>query len=739
MSYTDKDKIWDVKYPQGNADADCAIRTIAEQLKVSGIFATLLYNRGYQTPDAAERFLKFEDDLLHDPYLMKDMDKAVARLSSALKNNERICIYGDYDVDGVTAVTTLFTYLQSHGADVEYYIPDRSTEGYGLSPASVERLVRQGVELIITVDTGVTACEEAALASRLGVDMIITDHHECRPELPSCAAVVNPHRPDCPYPFKELAGVGVVFKLICAYEIMLCKTQGRDIFEGVREVCEHYIDLVAIGTIADVMPLKDENRLIVKKGLGLIAYTDRVGLAALIDAISAGNLTKSASSVPMQKRKRKITSGFVGFGIAPRINAAGRISQATKAVELLLSSSEKQAAVLAEELCEINRERQIEENRIAEQAYVKIDESFDPKNDRVIVVDDDNWHQGIIGIVSSKITEKYGRPSILITYDGTSSGFPDSNDVGKGSGRSIKGVNLVEALTSCEDLLEKYGGHELAAGLSIRRSNVAELRERLNDYIRSSISLDKMRPVVDVDCALTVDEISLETAGELYSLEPYGIANPTPVFVLEDAVIQKIIPVGTGKHTKLILSSEGKSVLAMYFGMAGINFEYIVGQRVDVLFNLDINEYQGVKSVQLIVQDMRPSGKLDAQITAARELYETLSSDEALPVPEDVIPTREECATVYTAVRKEFRSGKNTFTEPELLSLVNLYSADGLGYTKLIYILKIFNELKICRVDADRSGAVLLYRFDIYNNPTKTNIEKSSILKKLRQRCKARK
>ncbi|MBR2371208.1 MAG: single-stranded-DNA-specific exonuclease RecJ [Clostridia bacterium] len=739
MSYTSTEKIWDVRYSQDLTDADSAISIISDTLKVSRIFATLLYNRGYTTPTAAERFLKFEDDLLHDPYLMKDMDKAVERLSAALENKEKICIYGDYDVDGVTAVTTLYTYLKSFGADVSYHIPDRSTDGYGLSLSAVEKLARQSVELIITVDTGVTACEEAQFASRLGMDMIITDHHECRPEIPDAIAVVNPHRPDCPYPFKELAGVGVVFKLICAYEIMLCKKQGRDVLEGVREICNSYIDLVAIGTISDVMPLKDENRLIVKKGLSLIENTDRIGLSALIDAISAGTLTKSASQYPTQKKKRKITSGYVGFGIAPRINAAGRISKATKAVDLLLAESPKEAAALAEELCEINRQRQIEENRIAEQAYVKIDESFDPKNDRVIVVDDDNWHQGIIGIVSSKITEKYGRPSILITYDSSNSGFPSPGDVGKGSGRSIKGVNLVEALTSCADLLEKYGGHELAAGLSVTRSNVAELRARLNDYIRAGISLDKMRPVVEVDCSLTADEITLETASELYLLEPYGISNPTPVFMLEDAVIQKIIPVGTGKHTKLILSSGGKTVLAMYFGMAGINFEYIVGQRVDVLFNLDINEYQGVKSVQLIVQDMRPSYKLDCEIFAAKELYEALSQDESLAVPETVIPSREECAAVYTAVRKEFRSGKNTFTEPELLSLVNLYCAEAMDYTKLVYILKIFNELKICRVDADKADGISLFRFDIYNNPNKTNIEKSSILKKLRQRCRTRK
>ena len=443
-----RDKIWNIMYRAGDIDADLATARIASELGLSEVCARLLWNRGYKTVDAAKSFLRNEDAVLHSPFLLRDLEPAVERIKLALDRGEKICIYGDYDVDGVTAVSMMYLYLFSLGANVGYYIPSRAGEGYGLSCAAIDHLAKKGVNLIITVDTGITATEETLHAKKMGIDMVITDHHECRPDLPEACAVVNPHRFDCDYPFPELAGVGVVFKLLCGFEMVKCREAGIPEIDGVRKICREYADLAAIGTIADVMPIVDENRLIVAMGLRMISETKRRGLAALIEASS--NTAGGDSG-----KKRKITSGFIGYGIAPKINAAGRISNASKAVELLLAEDDRVAQAYADELCSINRQRQIDENRIAEQAMKKIEQSFDPENDRVIVIEDDKWQQGIIGIVSSRITEKYGLPSILISFDGATNGDPSDDDVGKGSGRSVKGMNLVEAMNSCSDLLEK--------------------------------------------------------------------------------------------------------------------------------------------------------------------------------------------------------------------------------------------------------------------------------------------
>ena len=346
MEIKKKNKVWSVLYQNDCDEKDATVKALAAELDVSELCAKLLYNRGYKVAADARSFLENETSVLHDPFKLADVRAAIERIKKAIENNEKIVIYGDYDVDGVTAVSTLYLYLSEHGADVGYYIPKRDGEGYGVSCAAIDRLSDLGVKLIITVDTGITANDEVEYAREMGVEMVITDHHECRPELPKACAVVNPHRPDCEYPFKELAGVGVVFKLICAYETMLCEEAGEPVIEGIRRVCKKYADLTAIGTIADVMPIVDENRLIVALGLKMISETERKGLAALIDAVTAKNdgVTKSAA------KKRKITSSFIGYGIAPKINAAGRISSASKAVELLLAESDEEAKDMALEL-----------------------------------------------------------------------------------------------------------------------------------------------------------------------------------------------------------------------------------------------------------------------------------------------------------------------------------------------------------------------------------------------------
>lgn len=728
-----RERIWSVHYEQGNEESDRIVEKLAQDMNLSQICARLLYNRGYRTESEARRFLSSESTVLHDPYLMKDMKLAVDRLGRAIENKEKIAIYGDYDVDGVTSVSCLYLYLTTMGADAVYYIPSRSGEGYGLSCTAIDKLASDGIGLIITVDTGITANDEAAHASECGIDMIITDHHECHNKLPDAYAVVNPHRPDCTYPFKDLAGVGVVFKLMCAYEMSLCRKKGEDVTEGIRRVAYKYADLAAIGTIADVMPIRDENRLIVKFGLQMIENTERKGLAALIDAASSGNRTSRNYGTP---RKRHINSGYIGFGIAPRINAAGRISNAAKAVELLLADSDEKAAKMAQELCEINVQRQIEENKIADEAYKKIENECDLENDRVIVLDNDNWQQGIVGIVASRITEKYRLPSILISFDGATRGFPEYDDIGKGSARSIKGMNLVDAMGSCEDLLIKFGGHELAAGLTISRANIPEFRRRINEYAKAHLNDDILKVRYEAECEVKAEELSLALAEELTCLEPFGVSNPTPLFILRNAKVARLSSIGGGKHSKIIIDNGGEPIVAVCFGVSYGKLDIMPGDRIDILFNLDINEYQNVRSMQLIVQDIKISELSRKERDAETDRYNEIKNGADFTADDDYIPSRDDFAAVYTVIRREFRAGHNLLSEKHLRTLINEEcNGQKINYIKFRFILRILQELNICGIDEVTPG---FYMFNVYFNPTKTSIDKSSILHKLKSQCRSK-
>lgn len=731
MEQIKKEKIWALRDAEAAPDA-AEIAALARETGLSPICARLLYCRGHRTREAVERFLRCEDTMFHSPFLLRDVEKAVARIRRAVETREKIVIYGDYDVDGVTSVSLLYLYLEKQGADVGYYIPSRAQEGYGLSAAAIDRLAEAGVTCIITVDTGITANDEVDYARSMGIDMVITDHHECREILPDAVAVVNPHRPDCAYPFKELAGVGVIFKVMTAYECTLGMERGEKEIEGVRRMAREYADLVAIGTIADVMPITDENRLIVTLGLRCIAETERVGLAALIEEASAGNRTAGDNR---PAKKKKITSSFIGFGLAPRINAAGRMSEASRAVELLLSQTPEEAAQLAAELCEINRQRQVEENRIAEQAYRRIEEDFDLSKTRVLVLEDNSWKQGIIGIVSSRITERYGLPSILISFDGAIEGLDSPNDLGKGSGRSIKGMNLFEALTACEDLLVKFGGHELAAGLTVTRGRLDQFRTRINEYAAKVLPAEGPSVRIEADCEITLPEISIALAEELAKLEPFGVSNPTPQFVLRDLRIDRITELGGGKHLKLLVSSGELSLFALCFSTPRSRFDFYEGDRIDLLCTVDINEFRDVKSVQLIVQDYKSSQSfVDAYEKQVARYREVRNGGDFEP-EEGFVPEREDCAHVYTVLRREFRSGRDVFGERDLLSLVNIDAPRPISYGCLKYILEVFHELKICGVETDPDGR---YRFDIYFNASRTSIDKSSILKKLKSQCRNR-
>ncbi len=709
-------KKWNIKSSRGEA-----VERLAKELGVGTVTAGLLADRVGADSDACRRFLGMEEEMLHSPMLLCDMEKAVARIDAALAAGERIVIYGDYDVDGVTSVSILYLYLKALGADVGYYIPNRMGEGYGMSEGSVDKLIDEGARLIVTVDTGITSSAEIEHAHARGVDVVVTDHHECHGKLPDAAAVVNPRRPDCTYPFKELAGVGVVFKLLCAFET---KRAGISEQEAVRRICADYADLVAIGTIADVMPIRDENRLIVAFGLRRIEHSQRIGLCALIDAVGR---RPDGSHSP---RAQRITSSFIGYTLAPRINAAGRISSAGLAVELFLTDSREKADALAKRLCDINRERQTEENRIATEAYAEIDATHDFANDPVIVLAADNWHHGVIGIVASRITEKYGLPSILISFDGAQS--DGDLDVGKGSGRSVKGLNLVDALVFCDDLLEKYGGHELAAGLSVRRENIDAFRKKINEYAREHFKAEDRTPSIDADFEIDPAEVTLENAEEIRLLEPFGVSNPVPSFVLRGVKVADVQPISFGKHTKLLLERPGGSPLtAMYFSHSPKEADVYPGDSIDILAGLDINEFGGKRTAQLILRDLRLTADAAAVAEANAARYAALRAGAPAPGA-DIVPSREEFGAVYNFIRRQVRFGEDSFTVREMLMRDEHVGA--VGYIKLRFIIDVLYELNIVGVESLGHEA---YRFRVSYQPKRADLDKSAILRRLRAQTRA--
>lgn len=717
-------KKWLVKVSHSEKERIAEAERLAKELGLHTATAQLLINRGCSTISDASDFLAKRTEQFHDPFIMADMEKAASKILETVENKKKIVVYGDYDVDGVTSVSILCLYLKKIGADVDYYIPSRINEGYGMSEASISRIKSMNTALIVTVDTGITAVEEAKIIKSLDMTLIVTDHHECYGELPDAYAVVNPKRPDCSYPFKDLAGVGVVFKLLCAIEIL--RNKNAKAIDCIRSICLDYIDLVAIGTIADVMPLRDENRLIVSVGLMYIEKNPRMSLEQLIIA-SIGDA---------KSPKRKITSGYIGFTIAPRINAAGRIKDASIAVELFLSDDKVQASKLAEQLCNINSQRQQEENLIIEEAYDKIEKEHDFKHDPVIVLDHESWHHGIIGIVASRITERYGKPCIMISFDDAGDNKDSVESLGKGSGRSIKGMNLVDALNHCSDLLEKYGGHELAAGLSIKRENLDDFKQKINDFARGCF--DGVEPIshIEAEYELLPEEVTMEQAVELYKLEPYGVSNPVPVFVMYDMVVSSITTVGQGKHTKLLLAKDSLVINAMCFRKSQDDIDVLVGDKVDVMFNLDINEFQNTKNLQYIVKDIRLNYEDYKKEESEIALYHRIKdgSFDFSKIGEkqikEIVPERGDFADVYNLLKKELRLDNNKFSIRGIQSLLKQHGIT-MKYVKLKYIILVFQEMNILGVDKPEDKEDV-YQFSYVYVKNKADLDKSSILRKLK-------
>jgi len=554
-----KEKVWNI--PQGTAIPDELLRA-----GYTPLLAAVLASRGIGTAAAAAAFLGGGSDTPDDPLLLTDIMPAIGRITRARQLGEKAAVYGDYDVDGITAGCLLTDYLRSIGLDTTLYIPDRLEEGYGLNTAAIEKLRDEGVSLIITVDCGVTAIEETEFASALGVDMIITDHHECQEELPNAVAVVDPKRHDCLYPSHDLAGVGVAFKLVCAMD-------GND-----RRMLERYSDLVAVGTIADVMPLTGENRRIVQAGLEKLRNNPRPGLAALMDEAGVD--------------RSRIGTMTIGFTLAPRINAAGRLGRVEHAARLMMEQNPCKATRLAAELCEMNRERQRLEQEIWTQAMNSL-EGTTPTTP--IVLAGEGWHQGVIGIAASRLSEAFCVPAVMISL---------SDDKGKGSCRSYGGFNLFDALTECGELLDAFGGHILAAGLNIRRENVEAFRKAFAEYYVNHIPEHIEGLALDL-VVESPELLSMECVQSLDRLEPCGNGNPRPNLCILDAVLTGVTPIGGGKHVRLRVDKFGHSYECVWFSHRAEDLGLSEGDRVDLAFYPQINEFRSRRSVQLLVLDIR--------------------------------------------------------------------------------------------------------------------------------------
>ena len=548
------------------------IEEISKKYNINKLLSTILVNRNIINEKDINKFLKPTRKDFHDPFLILDMDKAVERIIQAINNKENVTIYGDYDVDGITSITVLKSYLQDRGLEVNTYIPNRLDEGYGLNNDAIDKIAENRCKLMITVDCGISAIDEIKYATSLGIETIVTDHHEPGEDIPKALAVIDNKRKDSNYPFRELAGVGVVFKLIQAITIKLGLPE---------EEYLKYLDIVCIGTISDIVPLVDENRVITKLGLMLVKQTRNVGLRAILQ-ISGYS---------------KIDSNTISFGVAPRINACGRMGVAEEALNLFLSKNINQVNELARKLNEHNRVRQETEKDIFENAKKQIEEKHLDENNTIVVAGE-NWHHGVIGIVSSKITEMYFKPSILLSFE--------EDGIGKGSGRSIPGFDLHDALMKCNDCIEKFGGHSMAIGITIKRENFDKLKDKLEE-IAIEEHIDKIVPVIKIDAKINLAEVNKEMVESLKELEPFGEGNKMPIFAFKNLKIDSIRALSEGKHLKLTLKDNNIIVNAIGFNMGELAEDYRIGDKIDVVGTLEINSFNGTDNLQINMKDIMKS------------------------------------------------------------------------------------------------------------------------------------
>ncbi|MBQ5969170.1 MAG: single-stranded-DNA-specific exonuclease RecJ [Clostridia bacterium] len=655
---------------------------ISERYAIDPFAALLLTARGVTREEEVLSFLR-EDAPLRNPFELKDMDKAVAEINRALNAGEKIAVFGDYDADGVTASSLLFLYLEMLGAEVVCYIPDRNSEGYGLNPGAVRRLHDDGVQLIVTVDNGISAIPEAELIYELGMRLVVTDHHRVGKQLPRAEAVVDPHRPDCPSTFKDLAGVGVAFKLICA---LSGDTQSN---------LDEFADLICIGTIGDVVSLTDENRVLVRSGLKKLNENHNYGLAALRGAAGAAD--------------KDLTANSVAFSIVPRINAVGRIDRADKAFELLISDQEAQAEAIARDISALNAERQSLEQQIMREAEKQMETDPAMRFARVLIFDGAGWHGGVIGIVAARLVERYGKPCIVITSDG---------DESKGSGRSLDGFSLYDAIFSVSDLLTHFGGHPLAAGFGIRTADIPEFKKRINDYAKS---IDMPFPQIRLDCKLRPAFISGDLFPVIATLEPFGAGNPQPTFGLFDVTLRSVQPLSGGKHLRLSFSKGDVSFQALRFGVTPDRFPYHAGDRLDLAVRLEPNEYMGVRRVSIYIKDIRMTGTDDLRFLKSVRLYEKIRRGDPVSrrAAAFALPDRTFVADVFRYIRKIH------FYEDDLDVLCYRLDDDGAGACKVLMSLAALTELGVLVREPDGR-----YRVD---PSKKADLETSEILNQLKR------
>lgn len=597
----------------------------AQTYGVPFFLAMLMNIRGLDDAAHLREFLG-EGEPLSDPFLLKDMDKAAARITRAVDNMEKIAVYGDYDADGVTSTAMLYSYLETRGADVIFYIPQREGEGYGMNIGAVEYLKEQGVTLIVTVDNGISSVQEVARANELGIDVVVTDHHRPQEILPDAVAVVDAYRPDDTSPYKHFSGVGIAFKLLMALE---------DGAGDVEDLLEAYSDLAAIGTIGDIVPLTGENRTLIRAGLERLSQSDRPGVQALLE--NAGIAGKV------------LTSTNVAFTLVPRINATGRMGAPERAVRLLISGYEEEAEVLSEEICADNEERRRVEAEIAEAAFADI-EAKGYMKDRVVVVDGENWHHGVIGIVASRVTERCDKPCMIISRGETEA---------KGSGRSIEGFSLFEAICACGDLLIKFGGHPMAAGITLKPENIEAFRKRINRYAAEHFP-QMPTQTVTLDCKLNPAALSVSMAQSLTQLEPFGNGNPQPVFGLFNMELSNVTPVGGGGHLRLTLEKNGSVITAMRFNTKPEELPYHIGDKIDLAVQLEAREFRGQPSLTVIVRDMKFAAFNTEKNIASLASFEKWQRGEVLSAEDKnrLYPDRACLAAIYRALRTV--NGKET-------------------------------------------------------------------------------
>lgn len=679
-------KVWSV----AKVNKERAI-AMADKLEIPPLLAMMLDIRGITKEEDVINFLQENKDF-SDPFLMKDMDKAVERITTAVENGEKICVYGDYDADGVTSTSLLYSYLRdSLGADVMFYIPTRTGEGYGMNKGAVDKIHSLGVTLIITVDNGISAREEIDYANSLGIDTVITDHHMPSGAIPKAVAVVNAHQKDDKSPFKDFSGVGVAFKLVMAIE-------GE--YADVDSLLENFSDIATLGTIGDIVPLVGENRTLVKNGLRHIQNSDRIGINAM----------KQESGIA----EKEINSSNVAFTLVPRINAGGRLGSSEKSVNLLLTEDEDEAVTIADKLGMDNRERQSIEKEILASIDEEVRRTPNIVNDKILVFAGKGWHQGVVGIVASRIKDIYDKPTIIIGID--------DDGVARGSGRSVEGFSLCDAVFACSEHLTHYGGHPMAVGISLEKEKINDFRKAINAYCKD---IKMPYNILHIDCKLNPNQLDLSILDSLSYIEPCGASNPSPIFGLYNMTVIATKEMGNGKHMRITLSrGQGQvPVYAVYFNHNFQSCSYRNGDIVDVAVSLDRNIYNGQENLSVIIKDIKYSQSNNEELIDSERIFDKFAKRYRLTKNEvmSILPTRNDFAYVYRFLKqnKGFIYG-----EYALVNALNYKISMG----KLIVILYSMKELGLINWQQGLYQSIIEMK-----ESGKVNLEDSVFIKKLKE------